>query len=447
MQYRRERLMVPMVVISTLMAIFFLLWVYEIAVSKPRLKAEVEKKDGEIEKKDKRYKDLEDVVRENIELIGGKPQAVNNDLKSQKKVYEDTPVSRIWRDFLADGNLNGTGEKFESIAPWARKMIDGRQDAIAKKDGALQVLYSAWREIRPEEDKRDENEWAAVSRDEKLKSFIERLNFRKQELTECRDDLQNAKNRIQTLEADVVALERKIEQNKKEADITIASLTTRTEKAEKDASSENEARKKVQEEKEMLDARLNAANKQNEILKEHIERLTKKTTEDVSLEPDGEIVSVRTGPDGVIGAIDVGSKDGLKEGVIFEVTYEGVMKGHVQVFKVDDKMSYIRVVKLTSEANPIVAGDKVASLFFNKGDKPEFVIVGHFKTADFPYSREDIGHLVEKWGGTVADKIGSSTTYVVVGDGEIPNKTREDIRMYNVEIIRKARLIDFLEKR
>ena len=61
MQYRRERLMVPMVVISTLMAIFFLLWVYEIAVSKPHLKAEVEKKDGEIEKKDAKYGDLEDI--------------------------------------------------------------------------------------------------------------------------------------------------------------------------------------------------------------------------------------------------------------------------------------------------------------------------------------------------------------------------------------------------
>ncbi|MFH1549932.1 MAG: BRCT domain-containing protein [Planctomycetota bacterium] len=447
MQYRRERLMVPMVVISTLMAIFFLLWVYEIAVSKPHLKAEVDEKDREVKKKDDNYGKLEEIVKANREIIGGKPQVVNNDLKSQKKVYEDTPVSRVWTDFLADGNLNGTGEKFESIAPWARKMIDGRQAAIAEKDGALQVLYSAWREIRPEGSEGDENEWAALPRDEQLDRFINRLNVGKQERAALKDDLQTATNRIQTLEADVVALERKLQQVIDEAAITIASLTTRAEKAEKEEKSEREARKKVQEEKEMLDTRLNAANKLNGILNDHIERLTKRTTEDVALDPDGEIVSVQTGPDGVIGAIDVGSKDGLKEGVIFEVTYEGVMKGHVQVYKVDDKMSYIRVVKLTSEANPIIAGDKVASLFFNKGDRPEFVIVGHFKTADFQYSREDIRHLVEKWGGTVTDKIGSSTTYVIVGDGEIPDKTREDIRMYNVEVIRKARLIDFLEKR
>ncbi len=444
MQYRRERLMVPMVVVSTLMAIFFLLWVYEIAVSKPQLKAEVEENGREMKKKDDNYRKLEGIVKANRELIGGKPQAVNNYLKSQKKVFEGTPVSKVWIDFLADGDLNGTDEKFEAIAPWARMMIDGRKDAITERDGALQILYSAWKETMPEG---DEKEWAGLSRDEKLDRFIKGLNDLSQERAAIEEKLQDARNRIQTLEADKTALNRELEQVNKEADIKITSLTARADNAVKNASSERQARRKIQEEKDLLEARLRAANIQLKMQKEHIEQITEKTADHITLEPDGEIVSIRTGPDGVIGAIDIGSEDGLKEGVIFEVIYAGTVKGRVQVFKVEGKMSYFRVVKLKSEAAPIVAGDKVASLFFSSGVRPEFVIVGHFKAVDFQYSREEVRHLVEKWGGTVTDRIGSSTSYIVIGDGEIPEKTREDIRIYNVEVIRKARLVNFLEKR
>ena len=418
MQYRRERLMVPMVVVSSVAAILLLIVVHQVAVYGPGLEAEKKKNDREIVHLKEQQKENARKLRKFMEIIGNNAQDVTNVLNVPEGERMTGDAIRAWRSFLGSGSANATGVEYKSIAPWAGAIIAAKKTAEGDIKAAEEKA-----EADSENKKNDFN---------KIKGELNAKIIRLDNIINARDE-------------EIITLKKRLEQIEALMNVEIDRLKAHLKSLNEEMEAERRKNYKISEERGNLKSRLEAANAEIEMLRRSMEGLDPES-EKVDLKVDGEILSISSDTDSTIGAINLGSEDGLKKGVIFQVFRDETVKGRVQVYKINKRNSLFRLVELEADTDPIVAGDKIFSPLFNKGYRPEFVIVGHFKTADFAYGRDDIKVLIEKWGGVVTDRITTSTKYVILGDGNPLSETRQNILLYNVETISKVKLMDFLEE-
>lgn len=138
---------------------------------------------------------------------------------------------------------------------------------------------------------------------------------------------------------------------------------------------------------------------------------------------DGRILRAIPGSDVVY--ISLGSADRIKPGMGFEVyspardTGGGLRgKASVEVVTVMEQTSECRVTRRVP-GQPIIEGDLLVNIAYDRARKPKFVVRGDFDldfdgVIDFN-GPEEIAALIRQWGGQVVEELDESVDFVVIG--------------------------------
>lgn len=138
---------------------------------------------------------------------------------------------------------------------------------------------------------------------------------------------------------------------------------------------------------------------------------------------DGRVLRAIPGSDIVY--INLGAADKVKVGMGFEVfSQTGELpdglsgKASLEVVTVMEDTSECRVTR-RSPARPIIEGDIVVNIAFERGRQPKFVIRGDF---DLNYDGvvdydglDQVAAIIRQWGGQVVDELDESVDFVVIG--------------------------------
>ncbi len=138
---------------------------------------------------------------------------------------------------------------------------------------------------------------------------------------------------------------------------------------------------------------------------------------------DGRVLRAIPGSDVVY--VNLGAADKVKPGMGFEVysqsrtPSEGLRgKASLEVVTVLEETSECRVMRREA-GQPILEGDIVVNLAYERNRKPKFVVRGDF---DLDYDGnidfngvEQISSLIRQWGGQVVPELDESVDYVVIG--------------------------------
>ncbi|MFQ5806211.1 MAG: hypothetical protein ACE5I3_07165 [Phycisphaerae bacterium] len=156
---------------------------------------------------------------------------------------------------------------------------------------------------------------------------------------------------------------------------------------------------------------------------------------DILTKADGRVLRAIPGSDVIY--INLGAADRIRSGLTFEVfspiggeRREGFRgKASVEVTAVLQNAAECRVTRMTP-GRPIVKGDILVNIAYERNRLPEFVVRGEF---DLDYDGQADWNGVEKvtaviraWGGQVVDDIDETTDFLVVGTGpHVPTLSTE----------------------
>ncbi|NLF32704.1 MAG: hypothetical protein GX591_17665 [Planctomycetes bacterium] len=138
---------------------------------------------------------------------------------------------------------------------------------------------------------------------------------------------------------------------------------------------------------------------------------------------DGRILRAIPGSELVY--INLGARDGLKVGMGFEifspvdVPREIRGKASIEVAAVLSDTAECRVTRTTA-GQPIIEGDLIVNIAFERNRRPRFVVRGDF---DLDYDgimdpgggREKVEAMIRQWGGDVIADLDETTDFVIVG--------------------------------
>jgi hypothetical protein len=140
---------------------------------------------------------------------------------------------------------------------------------------------------------------------------------------------------------------------------------------------------------------------------------------------DGTIV--RSIPTENIVYISLGKRDRVTPGMPFSVYSRSPRDNNVQekatveVMNVFDNTAEARV-KSSKPGDPIIEGDLIANLVYDRNKRYRFVVAGDFDLdfdgqIDQPggVAGQDVARMIERWGGQVAPTLDSSIDFVVLG--------------------------------
>ncbi|MCA9245070.1 MAG: hypothetical protein KDA32_14020 [Phycisphaerales bacterium] len=144
---------------------------------------------------------------------------------------------------------------------------------------------------------------------------------------------------------------------------------------------------------------------------------------DILTKADGKVARAVPGSDVVF--INLGAGENVKPGMGFEVfsksgdsfnDYRG--KASLEITAVLETVSECRVTR-QAPGRPVVEGDLVTNIAYERGRKPRFVIRGEF---DLDYDgivditgAETVAGLVSEWGGEVVPDVNETTDFLVIG--------------------------------
>jgi hypothetical protein len=90
-------------------------------------------------------------------------------------------------------------------------------------------------------------------------------------------------------------------------------------------------------------------------------------------------------------------------------------KGMVEVSSVQEAMAECTVVDVKDRLDPIARGDKISAPNYDPEMPREFVLTGRFPSG---YSRAMVADRLRALGAKVADKVGPTTDFLVLGESE-----------------------------
>jgi hypothetical protein len=178
---------------------------------------------------------------------------------------------------------------------------------------------------------------------------------------------------------------------------------------------------------------------------------------DILTKADGVVLRAIPGSDVIY--INLGEEDRIRPGLTFEVFsptsgerqagFRG--KASVEVTAVLETTAECRVTRATL-GRPIVEGDIVVNIAYERNRLPRFVVRGEF---DLDYDGEKDWNGIEKvtaviraWGGEVVDEIDESTDFLVVGMGpQVPALPEERPVSDVIRDLADSRLKDLEEYR
>lgn len=148
---------------------------------------------------------------------------------------------------------------------------------------------------------------------------------------------------------------------------------------------------------------------------------------DILTKSDGRVVRAIPGSDVVY--VNLGEADRIKPGMTFEVfspygdrgvDFRG--KASLEVSAVMGSTCECRVTR-TVPGLPIIEGDIVVNIIYERGRLPKFVVRGEFDLdydgqADFD-GIDRVSAMIREWGGQVQAELDETTDFVVIGRGPV----------------------------
>jgi len=234
------------------------------------------------------------------------------------------------------------------------------------------------------------------------------------------------------------------------ADQQISGLMARLETAETQS-------KKDQQELLAAQARLKNADSRIEQFQEQLEKIVPRPDSSAAaFKADGKIVSIDSGSKTVI--INLGISDKIYRGLTFSVYDKGLPiprdgkgKAMIEVFDIQPNVAVARIIE-ADPRNTIMLEDKIANLIWDSATQREFVVAGNF---NFGQGIKSIMGMIENWGGTIANAVTISTSFVVLGEAPLlPSKpTIESLEIdpranekYDAELAAYARYSTIVEQ-
>jgi hypothetical protein len=223
-----------------------------------------------------------------------------------------------------------------------------------------------------------------------------------------KSQLQVYNDQVEKFKKDYANLQQQLQQT---SDEKVNGLTARTELAEK-------ARNDLQQELDKTQATLMTTT----------ERLNKITAQLESIKPlpdsnalayqsDGQVILYD--PQTKIVHINLGSDDGVYRGLTFAVydkdlpiPKDGKGKAEIEVYDVDKTISTARLITPVNPRNPIIKGDLIANLVWDKNQKLYFVVAGNFEHEG---DTDKIKALIIKMHGAAEDSVSVNTDFVILG--------------------------------
>lgn len=174
------------------------------------------------------------------------------------------------------------------------------------------------------------------------------------------------------------------------------------------------------------------------------ETLKEKSIEDISA--DGELVDILHFASR--GWIDIGRKNNLHSGIVFRVFHEGkggkkFIKGSVEVLKVGEETSEVRIIEEADSLNPIVVGDKISSPFYDPRARPVFVFAGN-ELESKQVTRDYLEAKMKGYGAVIRDNVDINTDFLVAMKNFEVSSEYEAARELGVTIIRERDLLEFI---
>ncbi|HVR74763.1 MAG TPA: BRCT domain-containing protein [Planctomycetota bacterium] len=169
-----------------------------------------------------------------------------------------------------------------------------------------------------------------------------------------------------------------------------------------------------------------------------------KNIEDI--EADGQITTMlsQSGK----GWINLGRGDALRNGFVFRV-FQFVkgqkkrFKGTVEVSKVGESTSEVRVVEEIDNLDPIVQGDFISSPFYDKKSPPVFAFAGN-ELESKDVTREFLEARMRSSGALIRDTVDINTDFLVALKNFENTPEYRTARELNIAVIRERDLLEFI---
>ena len=211
----------------------------------------------------------------------------------------------------------------------------------------------------------------------------------------------------------------------------------------------DEAQEQCTEQIIALKRQINFLRSENGTLKKRIARLLEEVNKEKSfndVEADGQLLSV---VDAVgKGWIDIGRNKHLRKGIVFRVFQpikggKKLFKGRVEVLRVQENMSEVRIIEERDSLKPISSGDFISSPFYDPSAQPVFVFASSDLTSK-DYTKEYLTAKMESYGAVISDEVDLQTDYVVATRGYEESAAYKKAREFGVTVIRERDLLEFI---
>ncbi|MFW5828842.1 MAG: BRCT domain-containing protein [Planctomycetota bacterium] len=170
------------------------------------------------------------------------------------------------------------------------------------------------------------------------------------------------------------------------------------------------------------------------------ELVDQKEYDRTELTPDGSITAARANLGFVI--IDLGWEDNLRPGTKFQVFASrggrNLVKGQVQVVRVEERIAHARILAELDPNDPIIVGDQLHNPIYDPTETKVFVIKGDFSR----YSPAELARFIQEAGGKVEDELTTRTNFLVAGENS--DIWLEQATNYGVIILSENKLIEFI---
>lgn len=360
--------------------------------------------------------------------------------RAQKQIASYGSPPAYYADEANARNTNVFAVMDEDRARFA-KLVTGSDDAVGKTAEAdARAVVAAIAAAHKD----------AVSADAALVPALNALNraltAEKERAAKLESDLAAAQTENKSLaeglakiqddyKAQVAALTERVEASQKEAVETLAKkdeqLSDLQGTLENTTQELSNFRKETQLRERERDLELARLQNQNEATQRELRGLKRSgfEIEEILTKADGRVLRAIPGSDVVY--INLGERDGIRVGMGFAVfSATGEVrdlrgKASLEVVTVMNESAECRINR-TTPGQPIIEGDLVVNIAYEKSRKPRFLLVGDYDlnfdgVPDFD-GMEKMRAFVRQWGGQVVDKLDESTDFVVIGAAPVVPK-------------------------
>lgn len=160
------------------------------------------------------------------------------------------------------------------------------------------------------------------------------------------------------------------------------------------------------------------------------------------MRPDGSLLAAESANSAGFVVMDRGHRHNLRLGTRFTVFVQraskNVVKGMVEVVRIEDRIATCRVLDEKNPNDPLIAGDLLHNPVWDPDRVRTFVIRGDFRQ----FSRAELARFIEEAGGKVEPELRTGTDYLVAG-AAAEAATQAAVNL-GVSILSEDRLLDFI---